>query len=100
MHIKQLYHDGSQLHSGHCTGGRPVSTQGAGQARVGVARAVDGVLEVHGHHRFADSNRQAAELRAFPQGAVTVFEFLPAIIFSPVADKLLTHPAIDTVIQA
>ena len=34
------------------------------------------------------------------EGAVTVFEFLPAIIFSPVADELLTHPAIDAVMQA
>ena len=44
-----------------------MSTQGAGQARIGVARAVDGVLQMHGHHRFADSNRRAAELRAFPR---------------------------------
>ena len=38
-----------------------MSTQGAGQARIGVARAVDGVLEVHGHHQ--QETREAATYR-------------------------------------
>ena len=33
--------------------------------RIGLAMVVKEIQEMHRHHRFADSNRQAHELRAF-----------------------------------
>ena len=35
------------------------------KGRIGLARVVKEIQEMHRHHRFADSNRQAHELRAF-----------------------------------
>ena len=62
---------------------RPVSGRAGLQGRTGAARVVKEVQEMHGHHQFADSNRQAAELRAFP----------PTISFSEITQRSRLVPA-------
>ena len=57
------------------------------KGRIGLARVVKEIQEMHRHPRFADSNRQAHELRAFlPQASFS--EIVQRIRFTPTKVQL------------